>query len=93
MVLPPDPVSHWIFAQSRFALGPLKAFFDAVFTLGHAGELLQRRVGSGVREIIIVFISPVRLLFTGDEQHFFWSRAAGRCAGLNAASNDLGHEF
>ena len=59
VVLPPDPVSHLIIAQARFALAALKTWFDTVFRFGYAGELLKGRVGIRIRERVVVFICPV----------------------------------
>ena len=93
MVMPPQPIADLVIAQARFALAAVEAFFDAVFGLGNASELLERGVGGGVREVVVVLESSIRLAFTRDEQHFLRTCAARRCAGLDAAHRGVDHEW
>ena len=81
-MVPPQPIADLVVAQARFALAAVEAFFDAVFGLGNASELLKRGVGGGIREVIVVLESSLRQSFARDEQHFLRTCAARRCAGL-----------
>ena len=85
-MLPPDPVSHLIDPEARLALRSLKTLFDAVFRIGHAGELFNRCVDIRFREIIVVFICPVRLLLAGDNYNLLRTRAPRSVCGLGRGS-------
>ena len=95
--MPSDPVADLIVAQARRALAAWEAVFDAVFGFGRAGELEDGGVGIGIREVVVVFESPLRLTFAREEQHLVGAGAAGPCctnpcAGWDAAERDLERE-
>ncbi len=71
--MPSHPGTHLIVGQPGFALGPLKAVFDAMAGLDHARQFLQRCLGRCIGQIIIVFHHTVG--FTGARYHqqFFFS--------------------
>ena len=93
MEKPLQPVADLVVAQPRFALAAVEAFFDAVFSLGDARELLERGIGGGIREVIVVLESSFRQRFARDEQDFCRTRATRRCASLDAAHQDVETEW
>lgn len=64
MVVPAKPIANLILSQPRVALRPLQAFLDPVLVaVGHPGELAQRCLGRGVRQVIDVLDRPTVLAF------------------------------
>src|ERR1700730_478575 len=55
MMLPAGPIAYLIIGQTRFALATLETFFDAVFSLGHSGQLIQRGLRDRIGQIIVHF--------------------------------------
>ena len=88
-----QPVADLIIAQPRFTLAAMEAFFNAMFGLGDVSELLERGVGGGVRVAIVVLEGSFRQTFACEEQDFLRTRAAGRCASLDAAHLDVDLEW
>ncbi len=65
MLLPAGPIAYLIISQTRFALAPLEACFDAVFSLGHAGQLLPRGLRDCIGQIIVHFHDLILVAVTG----------------------------
>ena len=59
MAMPSVPVANLILRKARLAFGPLQAFLDPMFRLGHAGKLRQGRLGRGVRQVITQTVSAI----------------------------------
>ena len=72
MVVPALPVANLVVGQTRFALGALDTFFDAVFGFGHAGELHGVSISSCVGQVVIGLddVSGVTFPETDDNQDF-----------------------
>ena len=72
MMVPALPVANLVVGQTRFALGTLNTFFDAMFGFGHAGKLryvgLSRRIG----QVVIGLEDALGITFseTNDDQDF-----------------------
>src|SRR5215471_8359054 len=71
MMMPGHPVPHLIVAQASLSFGTLKTLFDTMSRLGHAGQLLQRRVRARIRQVIIKFKTLISLKLPREEQQFF----------------------
>src|SRR5260370_7685034 len=52
MMLPAGPIAYLIIGQTRFALAPLETFFDAVFSIGRAGQVIVRGLRERIGKII-----------------------------------------
>src|SRR6266849_6209177 len=55
MMLPAGPMASLIIGQTRFALATLETCFDAVFSLGHSGQRIQRGLRDRIGQIIVHF--------------------------------------
>ena len=91
MMMPAAPRANFVVGQAAFPLGALETFFDAMSRLAHAGELLQRRLGQRIREIVIVLHRAIRLTFANHHQRFV-EAVAGRGLGADADLDRFDHQ-
>ena len=71
-MMPALPVTDFVVGQTRFALGTLDAFFDAMLGLGRAGELRFLGLHIGVGHVVIGLDDTLGVTFseTDDDQDF-----------------------
>src|SRR6266446_4327285 len=65
MLLPDGPMAYLIIGQTRFALATLETFFDAMFSLGHSGQLIQQGLRDRIGQIIVHFHDLILVAVTG----------------------------
>src|SRR5205823_4357090 len=88
-MMPPDPVPHLIVPQAGLTLGSLEAFLNPMLRLRHAGQFLQRGLGSRIGKIIIMLELPASLTLPRDEQQLLRTRAPRRRPRPDPTPHDL----
>jgi hypothetical protein len=88
MVVPASPGPHLIVGQPRLALGPSEAFLDPMSRPGHPGQLLQRLLGIGVGQVVVMLELAVGLGLTRAEEQLLRPGAAGLGPGLHPTLGD-----
>ncbi len=73
MMVPAFPVANLVVGQTRFALGALNTFFDAMFGFGRTWELRFFRISSCVGQVVVGLDDAPRVTFpeTDNDQDFF----------------------
>ena len=92
VMMPGFPVPDLVVGQARLSLGAFQTLFDPMFRLRHARQLLQRNVGVGIRQIVIMLERAVALALARDKQQLLGTGTSGRRSGLDATLYGLDHQ-
>src|SRR6266581_6095118 len=95
MLLPAGPMAYRIIGHTRFALAPLETCFDAVFSLGHAGQLIQRglrdRIGQSIVHFHDLILVAVTVAYHGQQCLVAWLPPMG--SGDHTPFDPLDHQW
>ena len=88
-------MAHLIVRQTGFALTALNTLFDTMGSLGHPGQLPQRRLRRRVRQVIIHLYHLFLVSITGadDHQQLLVALLTPMGSGDHAPFDDLDHQW